>query len=215
MVLKNRKADHVSPAGVCPAEVIVLKFGSSVLRTVQDLPNAVHEIYRWVRDGYRVIAVVSAIGNTTEVLIRDSQMLCAVPEAFATAELLATGERASAALLGIALDRAGVPAHVVSPREIGFEVTGTPLDAEPTGLDVAQGWRAATRSACAGCAGIFWYGQGRPYALSRPRRVGSHGCVPRGLALRPMPAHQRCRRGIRVRSGRPGRTSATVRAIEL
>ena len=138
MVLKNRKADHVSPAGVCPADVIVLKFGSSVLRMVQDLPNAVHEIYRWVRDGYRVIAVVSAIGNTTEVLIRDSQMLCAVPEAFATAELLATGERASAALLGIALDRAGVPAHVASPREIGFEVTGTPLDAEPTGLDVAR-----------------------------------------------------------------------------
>jgi homoserine dehydrogenase len=138
MVLKNRKADQVSPAGACPAEVIVLKFGSSVLRTVQDLPNAIHEIYRWVRDGYRVIAVVSAIGNTTEVLIRDSQMLCAVPEAFATAELLATGERASAALLGIALDRAGVAARVVSPREIGFEVTGTPLDAEPTRLDVAR-----------------------------------------------------------------------------
>ena len=138
MVLKNGKADCVSPAGVCPAEVIVLKFGSSVLRTAHDLPNAVHEIYRWVRDGYRVIAVVSAIGNTTEVLIRDSQMLCAAPEAFATAELLATGERASAALLGIALDRAGVPAHVVSPREIGFQVTGTPFDAEPTGLDVAR-----------------------------------------------------------------------------
>jgi homoserine dehydrogenase len=128
----------VSLAGVCPTEVIVLKFGSSVLRMAQDLPNVVHEIYRWIRDGYRVIAVVSAIGNTTEVLIRDSQMLCTAPEAFATAELLATGERASAALLGIALDRAGVAARVVSPREIGFEVTGTPLDAEPTGLDVAR-----------------------------------------------------------------------------
>ena len=45
-----------------------------------------------------------------------------------TAELLATGERTSAALLGIALDRAGVPARVVNPREIGFEVVGTPLD---------------------------------------------------------------------------------------
>jgi homoserine dehydrogenase len=137
-VLKNRKSDHVSLAGVCPTGVIVLKFGSSVLRMAQDLPNVVHEIYRWVRDGYRVIAVVSAIGNTTEVLIRDSQMLCGAPEAFATAELLATGERASAALLAIALDRAGVAARVVSPREIGFEVTGTPLDAEPTGLDVAR-----------------------------------------------------------------------------
>ena len=41
-----------------------------------------------------------------------------------TAELLATGERASAALLGIALDRAGVAARVVSPREIRFRGDG-------------------------------------------------------------------------------------------
>src|SRR6202035_340709 len=88
--------------------------------------------------GHGVIAVVSAIGKTTEILIRESRALTESPEPFSTAELLATGERASAALLGIALDRAGVPERVVSPREIGFEVTGTPLDAEPTGLDVAR-----------------------------------------------------------------------------
>jgi homoserine dehydrogenase len=62
-------------------------------------------------------------------------MLTESPEAFATAELLATGERTSAALLGIALDRSGVPARVVNPREIGFEVSGTPLDSEPVSLD--------------------------------------------------------------------------------
>jgi homoserine dehydrogenase len=138
MVHKKRKSDQVPSAGMYAAEVIVLKFGSSVLRTTHDLANVVHEIYRWVRDGYRVIAVVSAIDNTTERLIQESQKLIASPEPFATAELLATGERASAALLGIALDRAGVPERVVSPRELGFEVTGTPLDAEPTGLDVAR-----------------------------------------------------------------------------
>jgi homoserine dehydrogenase len=138
MVHKKRKSDQVPSAGLYAAEVIVLKFGSSVLRTTHDLANVVHEIYRWVRDGYRVIAVVSAIDNTTERLIQESQKLTASPEPFATAELLATGERASAALLGIALDRAGVPARAVSPREIGFEVTGTPLDAEPRGLDVAR-----------------------------------------------------------------------------
>jgi len=119
-------------------EVIVLKFGSSVLRSPHDLPNLAHEIYRWYRGGHRVIAVVSAIGNTTERLIQESRTLTEVPEEFAAAELLATGERASAALLGIALDRAGIPARVVSPREIGFEVSGSPLDAEPTALDVAR-----------------------------------------------------------------------------
>ena len=117
---------------------IVLKFGSSVLRSADDLPNVVHEIYRWYRDGYGVIAVVSAIGKTTEALLSESRTLTESPEPFSTAELLATGERTSAALLGIALDRAGIPARVVNPREIGFEVTGTPLDSEPVSLDAAR-----------------------------------------------------------------------------
>jgi homoserine dehydrogenase len=118
--------------------VIVLKFGSSVLRSTDDIPNIVHEIYRWYRAGHAVIAVVSAIGKTTEALIRDSRTLTESPEPFSTAELLATGERTSAALLGIALDRSGIRARVVNPREIGFEVAGTPLDSEPVSLDAAR-----------------------------------------------------------------------------
>jgi homoserine dehydrogenase len=118
-----------------PERIVVLKFGSSVLRSHADLPSVVHEIYRWYRGGAHVIAVVSAIGNATEQLIRQSREMCSSPEPWATAELLATGERTSAALLGIALDRAGVPARVVNPREIGLEVRGQPLDGEPFAIN--------------------------------------------------------------------------------
>ena len=45
-------------------DIIVLKLGSSLLETQKDLPDAVHEIYRWYRSSYRVVAVVSAIGDT-------------------------------------------------------------------------------------------------------------------------------------------------------
>jgi aspartokinase len=99
-------------------EMIVLKFGSSVLRSIDDVPNVVHEIYRWYRDGHRVIAVVSAIGNTTETLLQQARRLSATPEPFALAEQLATGERASAELLSLAVDRAGIPARLVSPTQI-------------------------------------------------------------------------------------------------
>jgi homoserine dehydrogenase len=116
--------------------VIVLKFGSSVLRSSADLPTVVHEIYRWYRDGFRVIAVVSAIGSATESLLRQARELSASPEPWATAELLATGERTSAALIGIALDRAGIRARVVNPREIGLRVAGAPLDGEPVEVSV-------------------------------------------------------------------------------
>jgi homoserine dehydrogenase len=45
-----------------------LKFGSSVTRTAQELPNVVHEIYRWYRTGQRVI-VVAALGLTTDEVV--------------------------------------------------------------------------------------------------------------------------------------------------
>jgi homoserine dehydrogenase len=109
-----------------------------VLRTSDDLPNAVHEIYRWVRSGLRVIAVVSAIGDATDRLLANARALSPAPEPFATAELLATGERASAALLGVALDQAGVAARVLNPREIGLTVAGSPLDSELVSVDVAR-----------------------------------------------------------------------------
>ncbi len=113
-------------------EIIVLKFGSSVIESWSDVPSAVHEIYGWYRSGHRVIAVVSAIGRTTNWLIGQAAELSPSPEPYALAELLATGERNAAALLGIALDRAGIPARVVDPREIHLTAQGRPLDSEPT-----------------------------------------------------------------------------------
>ena len=104
--------------------IVVLKFGSSVLRSRADLPGAVHEIYRWYRDGHRVIAVVSAIGDATDLLLAGARDLASDPEPYALAELLATGERASAALLGIALDRVGIRARVIDPRDIGLLALG-------------------------------------------------------------------------------------------
>ena len=120
------------------SNLIVLKFGSSVLRSADDLPGVVHEIYRYYREGRQVLAVVSAIGRTTEDLLRLAKDLSSNPEPWATAELLATGERTSAALLGIALDRIGVPARVVNPREIGLEIAGSPMDGEPVAVDTSH-----------------------------------------------------------------------------
>jgi len=47
-------------------KIIVLKFGSSVLRSEKDLQTAAHEVYRWWREGRQVVAVVSAFGDTTD-----------------------------------------------------------------------------------------------------------------------------------------------------
>lgn len=113
-------------------KIIVLKFGSSVLRTVDDAPVAAHEIYRWVRDGWRVIAVVSALDGETDCLLAESQRWEKSPHAGATALLASTGELRSAALLTLALDRAGIDAQVLDVAAIGLRTRGpNTLDARP------------------------------------------------------------------------------------
>src|SRR6185503_9941856 len=115
--------------------IIVLKFGSSVLRSENDLPAAVHEIYRWWRDGYQVVAVVSAFGNTTDELTQRALSVCGQPDEALLAALLATGEATSSVLLGLALNRSGIPASVLDAEQAGLRTDGPVLDANLTSVD--------------------------------------------------------------------------------
>src|SRR5687768_10998477 len=90
----------------------VIKFGSSVLRTERDLPRVVHEIYGAWRFGEQILVIVSALGNTTDRLLHSAEQVSEQPEPSALAALLATGEATAAAILGLALDRAGIPTKV-------------------------------------------------------------------------------------------------------
>ncbi len=114
----------------------VLKFGGSVLQSEDDLPRAVHEIYKHWRRGSQTLVVVSAFGGATNELLRRAESLCGDPEPGSLAALLATGEAASAALLGLAVDRAGIPVKVLSPEQVGLVTEGKTLDAEPVAADI-------------------------------------------------------------------------------
>lgn len=116
-------------------QIIVLKFGSSVLRTPADLPRAVDEIYRYVRDGQRVVAVVSAFAGETDRLFAEAERHAQRGCDYAVAALVATGEQHSAARLCLALDESGIPARVVLPSEIHMRSAGDPRDSEPESLD--------------------------------------------------------------------------------
>ena len=84
------------------AEVIVLKFGSSILESLVSFKYAALEVKRFVVEGYKVIAIVSAIGNTTDSL-EDSQRASyrnnSQISAKAHALLLSTGELQSVSYL--------------------------------------------------------------------------------------------------------------------
>ena len=120
------------------SNIVVLKFGSSVLQSETDLASVVHEIYRHWREGTRVVAVVSALGNTTDELLRQAQRICAQPEGAASATLLATGEAASSALLSLALTRSGVPVRLLDAVQVGLRTVGGHMDANPVSIDAAR-----------------------------------------------------------------------------
>ncbi|MGA2370905.1 MAG: homoserine dehydrogenase [Candidatus Korobacteraceae bacterium] len=117
-------------------KVIVLKFGSSVLQSRAELPHAVHEVYRWIRRQYNVVAVVSAFAGETDRLLgtvegyRDAN-----PEAIA--RVVATGEEVATAFLALELDRFGIPAQVLDPSQIQLIAETNSNDTEPVSADIA------------------------------------------------------------------------------
>jgi len=151
-----------------PGKVIVLKFGSSVLQSRADLPHAVHEIYRWIRQQYRVVTVVSAFaGETDRLLGTVADYRDAIPEAIA--RVVATGEEVATAFLALELDRFGIPAQVLDPSQIQLIVDSASNDTEPVSAEttvvervlgqgrvaVIPGFVARDRS---GCVALFGRG---------------------------------------------------------
>ena len=120
------------------SKIVVHKYGSSVLADESRLEAVVDSIYGALRAGYRVVAVVSAMGDTTDTLIAEARQFGEGLDDSALAMLLSTGELRSASLLTMALARAGISSGVLDAAAIGLRTRGPSLDAEP--LSVRTEW---------------------------------------------------------------------------
>ncbi|MEO6248469.1 MAG: homoserine dehydrogenase [Sphingomicrobium sp.] len=112
----------------------VLKFGSSVLETENDYAAVANECYRHVRDGEKVVAVVSALAGETDALLNQG-MRIGGEQPLLLARVARTGELHSAALLALALGQIGVRSCTMDPDEMGLMANGDPLDSTLTELD--------------------------------------------------------------------------------
>lgn len=128
-----------------PESIIVLKFGSSVIPSESALGSVVGEIRRWLARGRRIVTVVSAVGGATDSLLAHARSFGGEESrasAASLAQYVATGELQSAALLGLALARAGISAAVRDAASIALRTEGSHLDAAPISLD-ARALRSA------------------------------------------------------------------------
>jgi homoserine dehydrogenase len=104
--------------------VAVLKIGGSVLRNAEDAARVASEAYRFHRQGFRVVAVVSAIAGHTDSLLAEARRTgCSRNNRF-TPHLVALGEARAAALAAMACERIGMKADVVHPESFSLLAEG-------------------------------------------------------------------------------------------
>jgi homoserine dehydrogenase len=140
--MSNVVQQAAEASGDVPAKrLCVLKFGSSVIAHEHDYSRVVQEIYRHVRDGEKVVAVVSALAGETDALLAQAERVGgeAAPPAL-VARLARVGELRSAALMALALSKAGLRAETFDPHEMGLVAEGSPLDSDLVGLDAEAVW---------------------------------------------------------------------------
>ncbi len=131
----NACAQPAPVQGFGPGPVHVLKFGSSVLASPEGYRSVAAHVRDQVARGRKVIAVVSAMGETTDALVARAKAVAPGPPDALISALLATGEEASVALLGIALAGIGVPSTGFTAARLSVRTRGALWDAEPIDVD--------------------------------------------------------------------------------
>ncbi|HIE10235.1 MAG TPA: aspartate kinase, partial [Kiritimatiellae bacterium] len=104
--------------------LLVQKYGGSSIADVDRIRKAAERIARMHRAGHRLVVVVSAMGDTTDRLIRMAREIDPDPDERELDMLLATGEQVSIALLAMALHAIGVDAVSMTGFQAGI-VTDT------------------------------------------------------------------------------------------
>lgn len=99
---------------------VVAKFGGTSVATPERVINVARRIVERKRAGNRVIAVVSAMGKTTDDLIKLANSITDAPSPREMDTLLSTGEMVSMSLLAMAVESLGEKAISLSGRQIGL-----------------------------------------------------------------------------------------------
>ena len=99
--------------------MIVQKFGGTSVKSLARIQNVASIIARTARQE-PVVAVISAMGDTTDYLLKLAHQASTSPERRELDALLATGEQISAALVSIALNESKIRAVSLTGAQLGI-----------------------------------------------------------------------------------------------
>jgi aspartate kinase len=98
--------------------IIVQKYGGSSVADADRIKAVSDRIKKTVNQGNQVVVVVSAMGKTTDGLVKLAQSLTDRPQPRELDLLLAAGEQISISLVAIALQSIGVPAIALTGHQV-------------------------------------------------------------------------------------------------
>ncbi|MBX2798466.1 MAG: aspartate kinase [Myxococcales bacterium] len=110
--------------------IVVQKYGGSSVADLDRIRGVAERIARTTADGTRVVAVVSAMGNTTNELIALARNAVADPDRRELDMLISVGERITMALLAMCLKDQGVPTRSLTGSQSGIVTDETHADAQ-------------------------------------------------------------------------------------
>jgi aspartate kinase len=103
--------------------IIVQKYGGTSVGTAARIRRVSRRIAATVKQGHQVVAVVSAMGHTTDRLIALAQSVNPEPPARELDMLVANGETITAPLVAMCLQGMGVPAISLSGLQAGVRTS--------------------------------------------------------------------------------------------
>ncbi|MEH2177229.1 aspartate kinase [Nostoc sp.] len=100
--------------------LIVQKYGGTSVGSVERIQAVAQRVYKTVKAGNSIVVVVSAMGKTTDGLVKLATEISPNPNRREMDMLLSTGEQVTIALLSMALQELGQPAISMTGAQVGI-----------------------------------------------------------------------------------------------
>ncbi|MBU1087635.1 MAG: aspartate kinase [Candidatus Omnitrophica bacterium] len=101
-------------------KIVVQKYGGTSVANPERIKSVAERVVATKKQGYKVVVVVSALGDTTDRLIELSKQITDHPSEREYDMLLATGEQVSVALLAMAIHELGHEAISFTGAQVGI-----------------------------------------------------------------------------------------------
>lgn len=106
-------------------KIMVQKFGGSSVANPERIKLVADRVVSYRKKGWRMVVVVSALGDTTDELITLADQVTDDPPAREMDMLLSTGEQISVALLAMAIEKLGYRAISFTGAQVGIKTDKT------------------------------------------------------------------------------------------